>query len=478
MPEQTRLISDKSCAFFCFPKLPSELQTKIIKFAVEVANREALKRNRHVSRSFHDPATQILFSTIHLSLNQLSYERMEQVALSATLSVHVREIVLHRGSFSGPWYQPDHYIVPSLEEFTGRCKTQTGSILPEKMYAYYYEAFKEEVESERHFFKHHGAHWLLHLTHSVYLKFSRLEKLTLPPEISSYITHSHYLCKKVRLQHGQYNNEDPVLIGTMLGLIQVPKLRYLSARDCISRGYPNIKNVPDEMQDCLPYLSLLEELTWTFHAPNTVARFDILDNRGLHDIWRPFWDNCRNLRLVEVGLEHSFPVHESFARTFVDGLLETQLLRLREVRLHHLVATEASLVKFLVAHAQVLERFTLQNWYLSHGDEDEEGLGGSYIRAFWKIGRMDSKLKAVSLCGQFIGNLQVKGWRAVRLDNEDEDRCCVRSRLEEYMCQRGPFPLYDRFQATKQDLEALDTAPEQRAFADKSWVYQNQESNS
>lgn len=478
--------------------LPTEIQDLIFHYVVHDSFPSELKSFRQSNRYFRDRADIYLFHTLHISASNLSLQRVKHVAETERIAAHVRELVFHRGTFSGhkmvrfgrgPGLMARDY--GDFEEYMVRGHAGFRPAQADLMrVSACYVAFAEEIEAETQFNREMS--WQTSLRKHC-ARFPRLEKLTtLPDQLD---LESSYLKRRCGLTHQSWtpNYFAPYEIFGPCGPLFRPRslcLESVNGEDFaaivtfIRGGEAAVRERFCE----------LRELKLSFSE--TVGTLEV---DGTYDL---FIASCTNLRSLSLDFTSFYSPKilkdpESFPQKVIKLVLAQTYQKLADVHLTYPVMTEHDFVSFLTRHSSSLKTLALTRWPMpvtTNGDAT-----GSIIRAFWKMGQISfAKLRPIELAGDFSNRKDGEGWFIPSAsDREDRAEWSVPSTsnrwdskeersayavLEEYLNNHGSKStgvlfgivpeLMEKAKTSEQLLE-LDAIPYKLGFVDNTfWWWQ------
>ena len=393
-------------AWLVIDKLPTEIQDLIFHYVVMDSTRDELKLFRQSNRHFRDRADSYLFGTLHISASNLSLERVRLISENDRLNVHVKELVYHRGTFSGhkmvrfsggTHMRPRDY--DDFENHLLRTRVSQAHIVRASKC---YDAFIEEVEAEAAF--NRDMLWQTAMRRYC-SRFPRLEQLTTLSDTSE--LDSTYLRGRTALTHQSWtpNYFAPYEIFEPCGPHFRPKalsLNGVNGEDFASM----ITNIRGGLQAIKERFSELKMFRLSFSE--TVSSLEI---EGTYDHFVPA---CTNLCDLSLDFERFYSPKmlknsESFAQKLIKLVLLQRFSRLASLELTYAPMAEADLIIFLDRHQKTLTTLRLHRWPMPVTTERRPT--GSVVRAFWRIGKLPLKyLHSVKLSGEFSNRADGEGW--------------------------------------------------------------------
>ncbi|KAK5945204.1 hypothetical protein PMZ80_002408 [Knufia obscura] len=456
--------------------LPTEIQDLIFHHVVADSSREELKQFRQSNRYFRDRADIHLFGTLHVSASNLSLERVRHVSENDRLNVYVKELIYHRGTFSGhkmvkfgggTHMQPRDY--DDFETYLVRSR-DSKAYIPQASKCY--DAFLEEVEAEALF--NREISW--RATMKKYCsRFPKLEKLTTLPDAQD--RESTYLRRRCAMIHQSStpNYFAPYEIFEPCG----PNFRpvSLSLDGVNGEDFASIMtNIRGGLQAVRERFSKLQSFRLSFSE--TVSSLEI---EGTYDLFIPACVNLRDLSLGFTSFYSSKMLKdsESFPRKLIRLVLQQHFSKLANLNLVYALMTEHDFVSFLDRHQSTLKTLYLHRWPMPVTTDLKPT--GSVIRTFWKMGQLPMQcLCSVRLTGEFSNSKYGEGWEMN--ENTAYDRNThpfpTLPRLIRYLEDSNehefPIPISrEVMEAAKtgEALDALDALPDVLGYSDSTFTW-------
>lgn len=377
--------------------LPGEVQDLIFDWTIAGASRDELKAFRLSNRFFRDRTDKTLFATLHISASNLSLQRLKNIADRSNLASHVRELIFHRGTFSG------HRMCRMMRG--GLAVRDYGDfeeyIVQNRAYAKHlprvsraFVSFDEEVHSENEF--NRDSSWRTFL-YKECQKFSRLEQLTTLNGDQD-IAFSTYFDKRCGLQQQSFtpNYFAPYEIMSSTGPKFRPKLLSFDAvnGEDLAAMITQIIGGADGVRR---QFSSLRKLHLTFSE--TVIS---LPTERSYDY---FFQSLNSLEWLSLGFptfgsEQSLRDPNSFHQRLLRIVLAQHYTKLTHFCLQDALMGEDDYIHFLARHASTLQSVRLFGWGIP---PDAAGkITGSIYRAMYRFGQLDMPdLTEVLWNGQF-----------------------------------------------------------------------------
>ncbi|KAJ9613219.1 hypothetical protein H2200_003161 [Cladophialophora chaetospira] len=221
---------------------------------------------------------------------------------------------------------------------------------------------------------------------------------------------------------------------TFLHLLQscpiCPNLNEMTALDI---SWPPFGSARDEYLSDHPSLGSLRKLHLTFDAslllrnPKSITQLEwlLVQLRELQDLRFGF------TRTEDIVEQTVLPRIWSY-------LLSRRCSGLQKLRLDHIHATEKTILGFLKTHSKTLKSLTIDSMKITSPANQATNtvhtreMSNSILRAIWSL-RHVMQLQEIHFGGTFIDDR----W-SIEIEPLVPD--CFRSRVEEYVCKRGPFP--------------------------------------
>lgn len=458
--------------------LPTEIQDLVFHHVVADSTQEELKLFRQSNRYFRDRSDIYLFRTLHISASNLSFERVRQISENDRLNTHVRELVFHRGTFSGhrmvkfgggTHMQPRDY--DDFEDHLVRL-WKSGRYIMQASKCY--GAFLEEVEAEACF--NREMTWRSSMR-KYCARFPKLEKLTTLSDLED--LESTYLRRRCGLTHQSAtpNYFAPYEIVEPCGPCFRPKALSLDGvnGEDFASIMTNTRGGPQAIRE---RFSELRSFRLSFSE--TVTSLEL---EGTYELFVPACVSLQDLSLDFTSLYSPKTLRdsESFPQKLIKLVLQQDFSRLRCLDLTHSLMTEHDFISFLGRHQSTLTSLKLCGWPMPVTSERQPT--GSTIRALWKIGQLSMKsLHSVKLHGELSNRSDGEGWFT------QQDLSCdvidqpvpVYTRLIGYLERSGvsgsefpiPIPrevLYDA--KTGEALLALDKLPYELGYSDPTFMW-------
>jgi len=386
--------------------LPTEIQDLIFHHVVADSTREELKLFRQSNRYFRDRSDICLFSTLHISASKLSLERVRQVSENDRLNAHVKELVFHRGTFSGhkmvkfggsTHMQPRDY--DDFEDHLVRSRYPQRYITQASKC---YDAFREEVEAEAYF----NREMTWRSTMRKYCaRFPKLEKLTTLSDTED--LESAYLRRRCALTHQSAtpNYFAPYEIVEPCGPYFRPKALSLDGvnGEDFASIMTTIRGGPQEIRERFSELS-----SFRLSFSETVTSLEL---EGTYEHFVPACISLQNLSLDFTSFYSPKMLRdsESFPQKLIKLVLQQRFSRLTCLDLIYPLMTEHEFISFLCRHQSTLTSLKLHRWPMPVTTERQPT--GSMIRAFQKIGQLPmNSLRSVKLTGEFSNRSDGEGW--------------------------------------------------------------------
>ena len=461
--------------------LPTEIQDLIFHYVVLDSRRDELKLFRQSNRYFRDRADLYLFRTLHISASNLSLDRVRRVSENNRINVNVRELVYHRGTFSGHkmvksgrgGMQPRDYGDFKAYMVRGQFGLRQVDLMRvSKCYA----AFEKELTAESDF--NRELSWQTSMREYC-SRFPKLESLTMLADHQD--LESTYLKTRCGLTHQSWTPNyfapyeifqpcGPNFRPKALTLYGVNGEDFAAIMTFIRGGVPAVKE----------RFSQLRELRLSFSE--TVNSLEV---GSTYDI---FVEACHNLRLISLDLSSFYSPKmlkdsDCFPQKLMKLFLQQHFRHLSNVDLTYAIMTEHDFISFLERHSKTIRSLKLRRWPMSVTNQGEAT--GSVIRALWKIGRVPlHSLQSINLEGEISSRKDGNGWST----STDPDYHRQKHPLPTYSGVRNylenctgrepqqpfPFPIAEKTMLdakTGKQLEALDVIPFDLGLSDTTFEW-------
>lgn len=444
----------ESPEYFAFDHLPQEIQNGIFSCITPTWSHSDLHNIRLVNHSFNIAITPILLHTLHLSRNNLSLDRLVKVYESPTLARHVRSIFFDRRVWHFNLQEESQVTFPSFcdtlrfdlakcwpDEFprpSRRVKDILKGIPPEQLQTWYEAAVAESIADQE---ARHDVDWTASLP-AIFHQFPNLESMEL----------THY---EDRTQNTEFVQRRTGLTGmnsvhfNLFIFSDLIKLAVQSGKKLKSLSLSHI-HPPDilEVEGELEILKTVENLRFKLDH-NFISNEETNASAALLLLLKA----CTQLKSLALEFCQRCNAEKQQLYSISEAITKHPMPYLQELELASLNMDQEPFLEFLEAHNGTLRSLRLCNWWIEGNPED-------IIQAFWKIPQVNT-LSHVTLEGRFQTrkDQDFHGWEAVNrqsiktklLPGED-----VLSRLETFLCRRGPFPFSDTVKEMLGD-QLLDT---------------------
>ena len=391
--------------FLTLDAFPTEIQDLIFDYVVVNSTRGELKRFRQSNRYFRDRADVYLFNTLHVSASKLSFARVRNVSENDRLNVHVRELIFHRGTFSGhtmvKFGGGTHMQPREYDDFESHL-VRNGEYQARIMQASKcYDAFLQEIEAEALFNREIAWRTIMR---KYCARFSKLEKLTTLPD--TYDLESTYLRSRCALTHQSAtpNYFAPYEILESCGPQFKPRTLSLDGvnGEDFASIMTNNRGGPQAIHE-----RFMELRSFRISFSETVSSLEI------ENTYEYFIPACVNLRDLSLDFTSFYSPKmlrdpDSFPQKLIKLVLQQDYPKLASLELVYALMTEHDLISFLDRHRSTLTTLKLHRWPMPVTERQPTG---STIRAFWKIGQLPMKdLRTVILTGEFSCRSDGEGW--------------------------------------------------------------------